>query len=127
MRKGCATILWRRAEAGVKRALVGLVSLFLCLHILSEVHASENNVIATDYLFAESTIELPSELPREGWQPFDPVRSNLTPQKSKSLWIKFIISDLKSRPDRSLGFEKIFTRFKFFKNDELIESYGTAG
>ena len=127
VRKGCATILWRRAEAGVKRALVGLVSLFLCLHILSEVHASENNVIATDYLFAESTIELPSELPREGWQPFDPVRSNLTPQKSKSLWIKFIIFDLKSRPDRSLGFEKIFTRFKFFKNDELIESYGTAG
>jgi serine phosphatase RsbU (regulator of sigma subunit) len=101
--------------------------MFAFVYLLKEAHASEGNSVTTEYVFADSAIELPSEVPQEGWLSFDSVRSNLTPQKSKSLWIKFRISDLKTRQDRSLGFEKVYTRFKFFKNDELIESFGTAG
>ena len=127
VRRALSNFRRKSAEAKLKQALFWLAWMFVYVHFSEKVHASENSMVATDYLFAESTIEIPSELPPEGWLPFDPIRSDLKPQKSKSLWIRFRISNWESRQDESLGFEKIYTRFKFFKNNELIESYGTAG
>lgn len=111
----------------------GLRNLFraLCFIALFQLappaSAAESALDSVEYLFTDNAIQIPSELASEGWLPFDSTRSQLAPQKEKTLWIKIRLRHSESAQSLAIGFDKIFTRFQFFKMNELIASYGTTG
>ena len=118
---------WKRTVNRGVRNLFRALCLIVLFQLTSPASASDSAIDSIEYLFADKAIQMPSELTSEGWLPFDSSRSQLAPQTAKTLWIKIRLRHSKSAKSVSIGFDKIYTRFQFFKMNNLIESYGTTG
>ncbi|NBW81816.1 hypothetical protein EBR21_08685, partial [bacterium] len=110
------------------RGAAVVLTLLLALIVNSKAAvalAASSQIVSMDYLFAEAEIELPSQLLKREWQRFESQRNALSPRKNESLWLRINVSHSESDPSPTLSFDKIFIRYKLFKNKQLVSEFGT--
>ncbi|MEN9825974.1 MAG: hypothetical protein RI953_1719, partial [Pseudomonadota bacterium] len=126
MQKKLMTILaWNETRA---RALALVLNLFCVLILASRSHlavAAPSQIVSMEYLFAEAKVELPSQLDNRDWQPFESQKNALSPRRNESLWLRIKVAHSESDPSPTLSFEKIFVRYKLYKDKQLVSEFGS--
>lgn len=109
-----------------QKAVLFLILFFAQRSIQADVEVFKDPQMSSTFL--ESSISSPREFPpAPHWSQISPTTKPLSPVSGKSLWLKIQIPPTHQIKDPVLTFERIYTRFDYFVNEQKLHSFGHLG